>query len=69
MQLHYMIERKERQEEHRESRKRQQEWTGLFTSLVGGIATAFEVEPPAAGKRNKKKRKTQDNSYSSSDES
>ena len=57
MRMQMMLDRQER----RESRRRQEEWTGLFSAVVGGIAAAFGVEVPRVeaprSSTNMKKRK------------
>ena len=43
----------ERHVDPREQHRQQAEWTGLVSSLVGGIAAAFGVEPRPAKKAKK----------------
>jgi hypothetical protein len=63
--LQMMMEQEERRQERRENRKRQQEMTGYITAIVGGIARAFGVEPPAVSSGQKRRR--QENEDASSD--
>ena len=54
MQMQMRLDREERCEEcrkeHCKNHQQQAEWTGFVASLVGGIAVAFGVEPPAPKK-------------------
>ena len=65
MRMKILIEREERREERRE---RHEDWVGLISAVVGGVASVFGVEPPRTGgtRTTKRKRKYKD---SSSDES
>ena len=50
MRMQMKLDRKERRVDRREQRCQQAEWTGLVSSLVGGIAAALGVEPRPAKK-------------------
>lgn len=62
--------REERRQERREARERQEHWAGFVSAIVGGIASAFGVEPPpnTTTTSMKKKRKITHEEYISSDE-
>ena len=73
MRMQMMMDQEERRQERLENRKRQEQWAGLVTAIVGGIATAFGVEPPpttmhTSSKSNKKRKTTPQEEYISSDD-
>ena len=60
--------REERRQDRRESRERQEQWAGLVSAIVGGIATAFGVEPPTTNATKKRKINPEDEYISSDDD-